>query len=93
MRSTDFEVEESRVAYVLNGRGTGHGAGLCQAGAVVRARRGETRNAILGLYYRGATHDPLLSAIEDTARINEWLRLRPFATVCRPSAVLGSVLP
>jgi stage II sporulation protein D len=55
VRSTDFEVDEARAAYLLNGRGTGHGAGLCQAGAVVRARRGETRGAILGLYYRGAT--------------------------------------
>jgi stage II sporulation protein D len=54
VRSTDFEVEESRAAYLLRGRGTGHGAGLCQAGAIVRARRGESREAILGLYYRGA---------------------------------------
>jgi stage II sporulation protein D len=54
VRSTDFEVEESRAAYLLRGRGTGHGAGLCQAGAIVRARRGESRDAILGLYYRGA---------------------------------------
>ncbi len=54
VRSTDFEIEETRPAYVLHGRGTGHGAGLCQAGAIARARRGETREAILGLYYRGA---------------------------------------
>ena len=54
VRSTDFEVEESRAAYLLRGRGTGHGAGLCQAGAIARARRGESRAAILGLYYRGA---------------------------------------
>ncbi|HQQ77407.1 MAG TPA: hypothetical protein PLB01_08625, partial [Thermoanaerobaculia bacterium] len=55
VRSTDFEVEESRAAYLLRGRGTGHGAGLCQAGAIVRAKRGETRDAILSLYYRGAS--------------------------------------
>jgi len=55
VRSTDFEVEETRPAYVLHGRGTGHGAGLCQAGTVVRAQRGETRDEILGLYYRGAS--------------------------------------
>lgn len=54
VRSTAFESEETRAAYVLRGRGTGHGAGLCQAGTIVRARRGETRDAILGLYYRGA---------------------------------------
>ena len=55
VRSTDFEVDESRATYLLRGRGTGHGAGLCQAGAIARARRGETRDAILALYYRGAS--------------------------------------
>lgn len=54
VRSTDFALEETRPAYVLNGRGTGHGAGMCQAGAIARARRGESRDSILGLYYRGA---------------------------------------
>ncbi|MDL2718473.1 MAG: SpoIID/LytB domain-containing protein [Acidobacteriota bacterium] len=54
VRSTDFTLEETRPAYLLSGRGTGHGAGMCQAGAIVRARRGESRDAILGLYYRGA---------------------------------------
>ena len=59
VRSTAFEVEETRPAYILTGRGTGHGAGLCQAGAIARARRGETREQILGLYYRGAEVRPL----------------------------------
>ena len=54
VRSTAFEMAESRSEYLLNGRGTGHGAGMCQAGAIERARRGESRDAILGLYYRGA---------------------------------------
>ncbi|MHB8800206.1 MAG: SpoIID/LytB domain-containing protein [Thermoanaerobaculia bacterium] len=54
IRSTDFEVEERPAGYVLTGRGTGHGAGLCQAGAIARARRGESRAAILAHYYRGA---------------------------------------
>ena len=54
VRSTDFTLEETRPAYLLSGRGTGHGAGMCQAGAIARARRGESRDAILGLYYRGA---------------------------------------
>ncbi len=55
VRSTAFEMAESRADYFLTGRGTGHGAGMCQAGAIVRARRGESRDAILSLYYRGAT--------------------------------------
>jgi len=54
IRSTDFEVEERPAGYAFTGRGTGHGAGLCQAGAIARARRGESRDAILAHYYRGA---------------------------------------
>jgi stage II sporulation protein D len=61
VRSTDFTVAETRPAYLLSGRGTGHGAGMCQAGAIVRARRGESRDAILALYYRGADLVPLHS--------------------------------
>ena len=62
VRSTDFTMEETRPAYLLTGRGTGHGAGMCQAGAIARARRGESRDAILALYYRGADVVPLDSA-------------------------------
>ncbi|MFN7988189.1 MAG: SpoIID/LytB domain-containing protein [Thermoanaerobaculia bacterium] len=54
LRSTDFEVTERPQGYLFEGRGTGHGAGLCQAGAVERARRGESRDEILAHYYRGA---------------------------------------
>jgi stage II sporulation protein D len=54
VRSTAFEMAESRAEYFLTGRGTGHGAGMCQAGAIARARRGESRDEILALYYRGA---------------------------------------
>ncbi len=54
VRSTWFDLEETRPEYVLSGRGTGHGAGLCQTGAIVRAKRGETWEAILAHYYRGA---------------------------------------
>ncbi len=57
VRSTAFEMAESRAEYFLTGHGTGHGAGMCQAGAIERARRGETRDAILGLYYLGAAQD------------------------------------
>ena len=62
VRSTAFEMSESRTEYFLAGRGTGHGAGMCQAGAIERARRGETRDAILGLYYRGASASTVDSA-------------------------------
>ena len=63
VRSTAFEVEETHAAYLFTGRGTGHGAGLCQAGAIARGRRGESRDAILALYYRGAEVRPLESLV------------------------------
>ena len=59
LRSTDFEIEERPAGYLFSGRGTGHGAGLCQAGAIARARRGESRGAILAHYYRGVATVPL----------------------------------
>ncbi len=64
IRSTDFEVEERPGGYTFTGRGTGHGAGLCQAGAIARARRGESRDAILAHYYRGAAVGTLGAAGE-----------------------------
>lgn len=54
VRSTLFDVFEEPKDYVLQGRGAGHGAGLCQEGAIVRARRGEGYREILALYYGGA---------------------------------------
>lgn len=59
VRSTDFELEERPAGYQLAGRGTGHGAGLCQVGAIARARRGESGEAILEHYYRGTVTAPL----------------------------------
>jgi stage II sporulation protein D len=67
VRSTWFDIEETRHEYVLSGRGTGHGAGLCQTGAIVRAKRGETWEAILAHYYRGA-QVVALDAVEAGAR-------------------------
>jgi stage II sporulation protein D len=39
---------------VVKGRGYGHGVGLCQWGAIARARAGEDFRAILKAYYPGA---------------------------------------
>jgi stage II sporulation protein D len=40
---------------VLDGRGAGHGVGMCQWGAIGRARAGHDHRAILSAYYPGAT--------------------------------------
>lgn len=58
--STLFTVEEDRGAdgqvrgWILRGRGHGHGVGMCQWGAIARAREGQDFRAILKAYYPGA---------------------------------------
>jgi stage II sporulation protein D len=54
VRSTLFDFEERQSEYLVTGRGHGHGAGLCQAGAIQRAARGETFKEILKHYYSRA---------------------------------------
>ena len=39
----------------LSGRGSGHGVGMCQWGAIGRARAGQDFRSILATYYPGAT--------------------------------------
>lgn len=52
--STLFEIEPTPDGFLLKGRGFGHGVGLCQIGAIARARAGESATAILAHYYPGA---------------------------------------
>lgn len=51
--SLAFEVRAARDAFVFEGAGQGHGAGLCQWGAVGLAREGKTYREILLHYYPG----------------------------------------
>ena len=59
--SSNFTVEYQYAAegdvpsrFILHGRGWGHGVGLCQIGAAVRANEGQTYDTILHHYYDGA---------------------------------------
>jgi len=54
LQSTLFSVTRQAGAFVFEGVGFGHGVGLCQRGAMARARRGETLRDILSTYYPGA---------------------------------------
>ena len=55
LNSTDFSVIEHADGLVeLQGRGYGHGAGMCQWGAIGRARAGQSYEQILDTYYPGA---------------------------------------
>ncbi|MGB5105515.1 MAG: SpoIID/LytB domain-containing protein [Candidatus Zixiibacteriota bacterium] len=59
LRSSDFAVELKRNANgsvataLLHGRGYGHGVGMCQCGAIGRARAGIDYKSILTHYYKG----------------------------------------
>jgi stage II sporulation protein D len=61
LNSTYFSAEtESRrdgtvARLVLHGNGYGHGIGMCQWGAIGRARAGQTARTILATYYPGTT--------------------------------------
>ncbi|MAG71157.1 MAG: SpoIID/LytB domain-containing protein [Vicinamibacterales bacterium] len=54
VKSTRFDVRRDGDRFSFVGSGFGHGVGLCQVGAIARARRGESFDAILGHYYAGA---------------------------------------
>ncbi|HEX6324896.1 MAG TPA: SpoIID/LytB domain-containing protein [Vicinamibacterales bacterium] len=52
--STRFTLRRQGRGWQLRGTGFGHGVGLCQAGALSRARAGAKGAEILGFYYPGA---------------------------------------
>jgi SpoIID/LytB domain protein len=49
-----FVVDRDGAALVLRGGGWGHGVGMCQWGAVGRARAGQGYREILRAYFAGA---------------------------------------
>ncbi len=54
LKSSNFEVTKDGDNFILDGRGWGHGVGLCQIGAAVMASKGYGYKEILKHYYRGA---------------------------------------
>jgi SpoIID/LytB domain protein len=52
--SSAFDVVKSGNRFVLNGKGWGHGVGLCQIGAAVMGEHGYSYDEILLFYYQGA---------------------------------------
>jgi SpoIID/LytB domain protein len=53
--SSAFDVEREGDLFILEGKGWGHGVGLCQIGAAVMASRGKRYDEILRHYYPGTT--------------------------------------
>jgi stage II sporulation protein D len=62
IQSTWFTVTRSGDQFRFTGVGYGHGVGLCQAGAALRAQAGQTPATILAHYYPG-THVESVSAL------------------------------
>ena len=71
LKSNDYRVEtvseEGESVFVFTGIGNGHGAGLCQRGAVELARRGFSRYEILAHYYPGVRF-PTVKKADGAAR-------------------------
>lgn len=55
IRSARFDLQRHQANYLFEGRGFGHGVGLCQAGASARTASGTSTLAVLAFYYPG-TH-------------------------------------
>jgi stage II sporulation protein D len=55
IRSTWFDVHRQNASIIFEGRGFGHGVGLCQAGALACIRAGANLTAILQRYFPGTT--------------------------------------
>jgi stage II sporulation protein D len=53
VKSTWLDVRRIGGTFVFEGRGFGHGVGLCQAGALARVRAGDKLTTILQHYYPG----------------------------------------
>ncbi len=53
LSSTFFHLEQDDDKIIFTGRGSGHGVGLCQQGAIEMASKGYSYKKILGYYYKG----------------------------------------
>lgn len=66
IKSTQFSVHPTPGGFLFQGRGFGHGVGLCQTGAMSRAEAGHSPHDILTHYYPGATLGTLRGASRRT---------------------------
>jgi stage II sporulation protein D len=78
IRSDLYSVRAAPDRLVFSGRGTGHGVGLCQAGADEMAREGKDYKQILSFYYPG-TQIGAHPAIAWQIRSSEHIELQTLA--------------
>ncbi len=53
LRSNYFEINKGNSTVIINGKGSGHGVGMCQWGAISLSKNGTNYLQILELYYPG----------------------------------------
>jgi stage II sporulation protein D len=63
LRSTFFSVKAEGDSVILNGRGYGHGVGLCQEGAMIMALKGFRYKDIISFYYSGVIISDVKNAV------------------------------
>jgi stage II sporulation protein D len=76
VRSDLYELDVTGDRVVFNGRGAGHGVGLCQAGAEEMAREGKSYRQILDFYYPGARLGLTAQGLSWQARQGDSFELR-----------------
>ena len=55
IKSTKLKIRRRNDYFLITGTGFGHGAGLCQTGAMARAKAGHQTEQIIAAYYPGTT--------------------------------------
>jgi len=63
LRSTFFSLSVEGDSVILNGRGYGHGVGLCQEGAMGMAMKGFDYKQIINFYYTGVVITDIKNAV------------------------------
>jgi len=76
VRSDLYEVETTDASVIFNGRGAGHGVGLCQAGAEEMAKEGQSYRQILGFYYPGTKLGLTAQGLDWQTRDSESFQLK-----------------
>lgn len=65
LRSSFFSVTAEGDSVILNGKGYGHGVGLCQEGAMVMASSGYNYKQIIEFYYTGVRITDIKNAVAE----------------------------
>ena len=83
VRSDAYQLGVRNGALVFDGRGHGHGVGLCQAGASEMAHEGKSAREILGFYFSG-------TAVRILPADGGWLETRTSTLIVHSTQILST---